>query len=67
MRIIRSVDEMHDEALAWRRAGKEVGFVPTMGYLHRGHTTLIERMRPRCEVLVVSIYVNPLQFGPNED
>lgn len=67
MRIIRSVDEMHDQALAWRRAGKEVGFVPTMGYLHRGHTTLIERMRPRCDVLVVSIYVNPLQFGPNED
>ncbi len=67
MRIIRSVEEMHDQALAWRRQGRQVGFVPTMGYLHRGHTTLIELMRPRCEVLVVSIYVNPLQFGPNED
>jgi pantoate--beta-alanine ligase len=67
MRIIRSVDEMHDVALGWRRQGKQVGFVPTMGYLHRGHTTLIELMRPRCEVLVVSIYVNPLQFAPNED
>jgi pantoate--beta-alanine ligase len=67
MRIIRSVDEMHDQALAWRRQGRTVGFVPTMGYLHRGHTTLIELMRPRCDVLVVSIYVNPLQFAPNED
>ncbi len=67
MRIIRSVDAMHDQALSWRRQGKQVGFVPTMGYLHRGHTTLIELMRPRCEQLVVSIYVNPLQFGPNED
>jgi pantoate--beta-alanine ligase len=67
MRVIRSVDEMHAQALAWRREGKQVGFVPTMGYLHRGHTTLIELMRARCEVLVVSIYVNPLQFAPNED
>ncbi|MFZ5481813.1 MAG: pantoate--beta-alanine ligase [Myxococcota bacterium] len=67
MRIVRSVDEMHDLALAWRANGTRVGFVPTMGYLHRGHTTLIELMRKRCEVLVVSIYVNPLQFAPNED
>jgi len=67
MRIVRSVDEMHDLALTWRRQGREVGFVPTMGYLHRGHTTLIELMRARSEVLVVSIYVNPLQFGPSED
>lgn len=67
MQIVRSVQEMHDLALRWRRQGKEVGFVPTMGYLHRGHTTLIELMRQRCEVLVVSIYVNPLQFAPGED
>jgi pantoate--beta-alanine ligase len=67
MRIVRSVEEMHDLALSWRARGTRVGFVPTMGYLHRGHTTLIELMRKRCEVLVVSIYVNPLQFAPNED
>jgi pantoate--beta-alanine ligase len=67
MRIIRSVEEMHVQALAWRARGTRVGFVPTMGYLHRGHTTLIELMRARSEVLVVSIYVNPLQFAPNED
>lgn len=67
MRIVRSVEEMHELALDWRRRGITVGFVPTMGYLHRGHTTLIELMRARCEQLVVSIYVNPLQFGPTED
>ncbi len=67
MRVIRSVEEMHAQALSWRAAGTRVGFVPTMGYLHRGHTTLIELMRLRSEVLVVSIYVNPLQFAPNED
>jgi pantoate--beta-alanine ligase len=67
MRIVRSVEEMHALALSWRARGTRVGFVPTMGYLHRGHTTLVELMRKRCEVLVVSIYVNPLQFAPNED
>ncbi|MBM4391081.1 MAG: pantoate--beta-alanine ligase [Deltaproteobacteria bacterium] len=67
MDVIRSVDTMHALALGWRARGKKVGFVPTMGYLHRGHTTLIELMRQRCEILVVSIYVNPLQFAPNED
>lgn len=67
MRIVRSVEEMHALALTWRSRGTRVGFVPTMGYLHRGHTTLIELMRRRCEVLVVSIYVNPLQFAPTED
>jgi pantoate--beta-alanine ligase len=65
--VIRSLDTMHALALGWRARGKKVGFVPTMGFLHRGHTTLIERMRERCEILVVSIYVNPLQFAPNED
>ncbi len=67
MDIIHSVDTMHALALGWRSRGKKVGFVPTMGYLHRGHTTLIELMRKRCEILVVSIYVNPLQFAPTED
>lgn len=67
MDIIHSLDTMHALALGWRSRGKKVGFVPTMGYLHRGHTTLFELMRERCEILVVSIYVNPLQFAPNED
>lgn len=67
MDILHSIDTMHALALGWRARGKKVGFVPTMGYLHRGHTTLFELMRQQCEILVVSIYVNPLQFAPNED
>lgn len=60
------------EALrAWadqvHRRGQRIGFVPTMGYLHRGHASLMDLVRPDCDQLVVSVYVNPLQFGPTED
>jgi pantoate--beta-alanine ligase len=55
------------EALRRRARGERVGFVPTMGFLHHGHTSLMDIARQRCDWLVVSIYVNPLQFGPNED
>lgn len=65
MKIIRSVDEMQALGRGWR--GAPVGFVPTMGFLHRGHLSLMEQLRPACDTLVVSIYVNPLQFGPTED
>ncbi len=67
MRIVRSVDEMAGLGRAWRQGGARVGFVPTMGYLHRGHTSLMRQTRGRCDQLVVSIFVNPLQFGPAED
>lgn len=50
-----------------RAQGQRIGFVPTMGFLHAGHRSLMEIARPQCDHLVVSIYVNPLQFGPNED
>ena len=50
-----------------RALGKRVGFVPTMGYLHDGHLSLMRLARGRCEVLVASVYVNPAQFAPNED
>jgi pantoate--beta-alanine ligase len=60
-----------EEMVAWadnvRRQGLRIGFVPTMGFLHSGHVSLMQRLRPRVDRLVVSIYVNPLQFGPNED
>jgi pantoate--beta-alanine ligase len=64
---LMSVDEMRATARAWRREGQVIGLVPTMGFLHAGHVSLMRALRPRCDRLVVSIFVNPLQFGPTED
>lgn len=67
MRIIESVIEMQQEADAWRREGKRIALVPTMGYLHKGHLSLARGVRDRADVVVMSIFVNPTQFGPSED
>ena len=67
MHIFRQPSEIQAAARAWKQAGRRIGFVPTMGYLHDGHRSLIEQARTRADVVVVSIFVNPIQFGPNED
>jgi len=67
MKIIRDIDQMKRFARAQERAGKTIGFVPTMGYLHDGHASLFEASGKENDISVVSIFVNPAQFGPKED
>lgn len=67
MQILRTPESMRAWSEACRAASLTVGFVPTMGFLHAGHVSLMERLRPQVDRLVVSVFVNPLQFGPGED
>jgi len=64
---VRTVAELRGVVGAWQRAGERVALVPTMGALHRGHLALVERGRALCPRVVASLFVNPTQFGPNED
>jgi len=67
MIICRSIEEMRQQVRAWRQAGLRVGFVPTMGFLHAGHMSLVDAAARAADRVVLSIYVNPTQFGPSED
>jgi len=67
MRIIKDISDMHTFSSKAKARGKTISFVPTMGVLHEGHLSLVEAARKKSEIVVVSIFVNPIQFRPNED
>lgn len=67
MKIVKTVDEVRAQVKEWRKEGLSVGLVPTMGYLHEGHQSLIKKSVEQNDRTVVSVFVNPMQFGPTED
>ena len=67
MQVVKTIKEVREIVAEWRKQGLSVGLVPTMGFLHEGHQSLIEKSASQNDRTVVSVFVNPIQFGPNED
>jgi len=67
MKVTTTISETREQIRAWKKEGRTIGLVPTMGYLHEGHASLIKKCRKENDRVVVSVFVNPAQFGPNED
>lgn len=67
MKVIKKIDELKDVLKDFKKEGKSIGLVPTMGFLHKGHASLIKKAVEENDIVVVSDFVNPIQFGPNED
>lgn len=67
MNVYSKIEDIKNEIATWKRNGDSIGFIPTMGYLHEGHASLIKRAKKENDRVVVSIFVNPMQFGVNED
>ncbi len=67
MKIAYTVKEVREQVKAWKKEGLTVGLVPTMGYLHEGHASLMKKGVEQCDKVVVSVFLNPMQFGPTED